>query len=592
LLLSAALLGTPVPGLAEAETQPKADTSPVAEAQVLRDVACKTPIPWYLQTDIGLLHVYCDGRLRTFDLLDAGKPVGEPLDLPGAEEQGSVIHLPGTGLLLVTRVANPSFLMNILTGETLWTAASLPIARGVLVFPHSGVVVLRSGMWSGHLTAVDLRSGRVLWREDVQGMAPPIRPVGDYLLAPDMVGAHLIDVKTGHAVWTVQLPVNLNGWMKTVLLLPGNRLLYHSRKHLEMFEVPPVQAGDSPEAAPVAGNLEARSLWAVRLKDVMTSLRLASPSRILLSSGTGTYEMVDADAGRHMWKKDLVAGQAINAPGLTPAPKGSYGVVYLGYALHVIDLETGRQTAAYDLPTQDTSSGKGHVEWLTDDELLVISTDGQALRFNVPEHRAVWARRMPEPINLELTARQRGLGTVVFVAAVAMVAATVALAAATPAMYAPVVAPAATAAEPLAAGVMLVGAAAVAGTAAGAAMPPVSGTPRRQISEDPAAGSPLARARRDEIVRRYGDLVGKERILLTGGNDTYSVVALHEDDGEFVTLASYEAPRVHLISPEVPFGVMVSLEENRRVLRILSMPAAGAAAVDPSLLVGPADEKR
>ena len=86
LLLSAALLGIPVPGLAEADPQPKVDASPVAEAQVLREVACKTPIPWYLQTDIGLLHVYCDGRLRTFDLLDAGKAVGEPLDLPGAEE--------------------------------------------------------------------------------------------------------------------------------------------------------------------------------------------------------------------------------------------------------------------------------------------------------------------------------------------------------------------------------------------------------------------------------------------------------------------------------------------------------------------------
>jgi hypothetical protein len=460
------------------------------------------------------------------------------------------------------------------------------------LFPQRGVLVLRSGTWSGHLAAVDLRTGQVLWRDDVPGLAPPMRPVGGYLLVPDMVGARLIDVTTGHTVWTAQLPVNLNGMMKTVLLLPGNRLLYHSRKRLELFELPPVPADDAREVAPVAGNPEARSLWRVQLKDAMQSLRVVSPSRILLSSGTGTYEMVDAAAGRHMWKKDLSPGLVSGAPGLMPAPSGRHGVVYLGYELHVVDLETGRQVEGYDLPTEEPSSGKGYIEWLNDDEVIVISIDGQALRFNVPEHRAVWARSLPAPINLELTARQRGLGAAAFVAVVAMMAATVALAAATPAVYAPVVVPVSTAAEPLAYGVMVVGAAAVVAAASSGAMPPGSGTPGRQDGDVPAAGSPLARARRDEIVRRYGDLVARERIVLTGGEDRYAVVALHKEDGEFVTLASYTAPRVHQIAPEVPFGVMVSLEENLRVLKILSMPGAGAAAVDPSLLAGAVNSTR
>jgi len=128
-------------------------------------------------------------------------------------------------------------------------------------------------------------------------------------------------------------------------------------------------------------------------------------------------------------------------------------------------------------------------------------------------------------------------------------------------------------------------------------VPPYSGTmPRekgksnRQGDEIEAAGSPLARARREEIVRRYVALVARDHIVLTGGQDKYAVVALHYDDGELVTLASYVAPRVHQISPEVPFGVMVSLEENRKILRVLSMPGAGAAAVDPSLLVTPTRE--
>jgi hypothetical protein len=230
---------------------------------------------------------------------------------------------------------------------------------------------------------------------------------------------------------------------------------------------------------------------------------------------------------------------------------------------------------------------------LNDDELLVISTDGQALRFNVTEHRAVWARSLPAPIDLELTARQRGLGAVAFVTVIAMMAATVALAAATPALYAPVAVPASTAAEPLVYGAVVVaGAAAVVAAAPGGAMPPGSGTPGRQDGDVPAAGSTLARARRDEIVRRYVDLVARERIVLTGGANTYAVVALRHDDGELITLASYTAPRVHQIAPEVPFGVMVSLEENRKILKILSMPGAGAAAVDPSLLAGAANDAR
>jgi len=152
-------------------------------------------------SDIGLLHVYGDGKLHTLDMFNDGKRFGEPIPLPGANAPRSVMHISGTRLLLVANAQSglkersrvdadqkSSYLIDLPSGEFLWEADAIPIPFESIFFEELGVVVMRTaglldlGMDFGdhgrHLTAVDIATGKLCWSREQQLMA--LTPFGRF----------------------------------------------------------------------------------------------------------------------------------------------------------------------------------------------------------------------------------------------------------------------------------------------------------------------------------------------------------------------------------------------------------------------------
>ncbi len=592
-----AVLSGPVPAAPVAG----APSTPLLEPIV--SLEARDAVHWTLKTDTGLLVVYADGGVHVLDLFDGGKRIGDPIPLPGAEKRRSAAHVSGTNLLLIasanggllkrdpaeaapaagTFAISPAqtvpteraYAINMATGRVLWDAESFELPVQTILFPKVGVLVIRSGREGDQLAAFEVTTGRRLWSSRLR--AEYVNTKGGML---EVLGedSGLIEPVSGQRHWGFSMP---SEELRRVLVFPTrDRMVLWDGNDFEGFAVPvpdtPGAESGSPEtAAP-------KSIWKFEAEDSMPYrcrymrtcwAQVISGDQVLIVS-KHHVEMLDSVTGKVVWTREK-NGVWIEFP---VSPSGKTGVELGSGEMAFVEVEKGEDTFRLDAPERLSGEKENQrARWLDENELLVVNYDyagrpRDMARYDVAGRKLLWNRALPEPAKYRLTAKQKG-GIVGAVFGALVLGAAMAAAPAPAFPTGPVMPPIIPypVSGPLAANLRQDGSMAdeVQDDAVGASAE--SGLPEGILAWD----------RRQERQRRIREAESSEVFIVSGEDDAYRVLAVDVASGNERPVSEYRHKKVHFMDVDVASRLVISTEDNKRMLRLLA-PSPSPRPESPS----------
>jgi hypothetical protein len=543
-------------------------SAPVLES--IASLETRDAIHWTLKTDTGLLVAYADGAVHVFDLLAGGKRIGEPIPLPGANRRWSAVHVSGTNLLMIaangaspqsdaaeTVPAKRTYLINLASSSVLWSTESFDPPLQTLLFPKADVLVVRSGRKGDRFAAFEVATGRRLWSSTLRAQYAERK---DGMLEVLGVDSRLIEPSSGQERWGFGLPSGEHG---RVLVFPTrDRMVLWKGNDFEGFEMPARDTRGLDSTSP--GTVAPKSLWKFEADDRMPArcvamqncwARVISGERVVIVSKRHV-ELLDAVTGRAVWKRRK-NGIWREFP---VSPSGRTGVEF-GWGDPVfIDVETGDDAFHLEAPKLIRGKKQNHAaRWLDESELLVVYYDNawrprDLARYDVGGRKLLWSHALPDPAAFRLTAKQKG-GIVggVFAAVALGVAFAAAPAAAFPNIVPPIL--------PFPASGRL-----------GMNLSESGSMPDEAIeaSESRLPRGILAFDRREERWRRIRETEAHEIFVVSGDDDFYRVSAVDLVSGNERPVLEYRRKKVHFMDFDVASGLIISTEENKRMLRLLA----------------------
>lgn len=576
-----------ISGAWAAPPRTEAPTAP-ATLETLRSLEFEDRISWYLQTDLGTLHVYANDRLHTLDLMRGGEPAGEPLLLPGASERGSVVEVPGTDLLLATSARagrlrgedwaagrgasregrdgpRASYGIEALTGKIVWENEELPAPREVFVFEDGKLAVLRSTEDGRDFVAVALESGELLWKRAFEVQFAQERD-GFLEIFGDETGR--IEPRTGKAL--VDLSIDSGRKHRFLPFPEADRLVVFKGNNFEGYAMSRDFGRDVASGVPVS---KPEPLWEFRTDTPMVEGCIAIGNcfvqpvagRRLLVGSVRRFEMLDVVTGRVLWEKKKKS----YSRDLPVSPSGRSGVEMSKEEIVVVDMETGADRVRFESPRPVEGSKTRHsLFWLGEDEILVVFHDEKwrpegLARVRVSSRSIAWNAALPAPPKFRLTSRQKGALAGKIFAGIAVAAVGVAM---TPsAAFSPFASSQQWMLGQLGTQIVATGGELVGGALS--SVPHARGQDRLKVAS-PARAATRLRARAERLVSGERN----EYFALTGEDDRYEVVAMDLDSGAVRTVGRYTREKVHSIRLDVATGLAVSVEDNEATVRVLGVP--------------------
>lgn len=571
------LLFAPVP-CAEGRTGKASSAAAAPPARVLSTLDLPAELAWFTMTDTGSLVAYAGDQLQIVDLL-ANEP-GPPrtLKVAGLDQRSAVVPIPATGLLLVPDApgtspggAGRSLAIDTIAGKILWTGPGLGKLLEIELLLDAGIAVLRTQEAGHGATALDLSSGKVLWsRDNVWLMWPEEKLLG--LFTGDVL---TLDPRSGKV--RRQVPLGLGKGTFFYSFAEDGIVLLREGRNFRGLAYPPF-AGPATGSEPASLTLE--QLWKFRAATPMVKscfksggcrLRRAGPDRLLVRSGH--YELLDIHTGKVLWdrKRGL-----LRTTDLALSPNGRLAAVATSKGLEVIDLNTGRVSQKIRYPEKLAGIKLSKQAHFLDDEIaMTVFPDKKGeprglTAFSCKEGKALWALELPRSARYNLTSKEQSrlFGRI----ALALVATAV------------------SASNPMTYG----------GSSYAMIFAPnvnVRQLPGR-LGAGSAAGEERSYLERNfpGAVERYSRLAPRllerrqaGRYYVTGPKGKYEILHIDYRDGTMSSVARYAASPVHALYTDPGFGIAISLESDKRRLRVLSLeaasepraPARGAATGGP-----------
>jgi len=525
-------------------------------------------VKFYFETDIAQIHAYDGVSLGTLDLFAPDAPPQPQVKLPGIEQQAHVAHLSTTPYILVAAAdarllvgdaaaqrEKSAYLVNTLTGELVWEREPLPPVNDVYVFPHDGVAVLRHGGRQDEFTAIDFRTGERLWHHEIDSRA--VWADGARL---EIVGGETctIEARSGRKLRSTALPIK----KKTIAVADPEtrRFVFAKKSSLVGYLLPAVDALNN---APVQ-RWEAEG---VTVSDPCVdmgfcTLELLAGGR-LYESNVAQGVLIDYETGKTVWthKRKRTA-----APGMPVSGGGSYGAYVLNKRVSVIDVATGQDVREIPIEEREGKALNAEIIWIDDTDGLVVYQDKQrrprsVVRFAATAPRPKWTTVLPEPADFKATGAEKGKLFARILASIALTAVS--------------------AANPVAVG---------GGYSYHFVFYP-SWRVKTNQRIDPASVAGLEGSVTEEErvalqrFKRRAELVGRpeesDLLFVAGGGEAFDIRALSLADGALKTIATHRGQHIHAVEPDAEYCVAVTLEDQKRVFRVLPLPGCGAGRLAP-----------
>ena len=560
-LVASAALALALAPLSAWGTAQDAGTTTPASLPVLHTLDLGGEMAWYYQSDVGLLLVFAEGRLHRVDLLSAGAPRLDPIPFPSLEDRGAVVPLARTGILLLpsapsgliprTDDTNPerensSYAIDTVAGTYLWEAAPLPAVNIAFSFPDMGLAVIRSMADAGSVLAVDVLTGQRRWTHDLRATMIWIdRPWVRLITGSDLL---TIDIATGEIVRRDEVAFEDRGyalWQDGVFLDWKNR-------NVKALTLPPPPPAEAAPAKPLWEFKAGGYMIDACIKQGHCSIDRVADNRLLVRSATH-YELVDVRTGKVVL--DARRGGFAAEPSLSPG--GAYVAVAGGDELRVLDGTSGEML--HEIPYPKGGEGlklSRFLRWLADDVAVVVfpDKDGDPRRmsaFSCSQGKLLWTLALPDGADYFLTSQQRAslIGRIALslVATAASVSSPMSIGGTS---YAVILVPSLDLSPALGPG-LAGGADASSGTAA----PLLVGAQKRfEACRKRSADEGLGRTH-----------------YVIGPKGKYDVLEIDRTTGATRVIGRHEATKVHGIALFPAFDVGLSLEDERRVVRILDL---------------------
>ncbi len=532
-------------------------------ARVLLTLDLPAELAWFTMTDTGSLVAYAGNTLQIVDLLASpGSPT--VLEIAGLDQRASVVPIPATGLLLVPDApgtdpgsARRSLAIDTLAGKVLWTGPSLGTLRQLEFFADQGLAVLQTWKDGWTAVAVDLASVRVLWQKE---KARLIWSTGGSLgLFTDAVLT--VDPRSGKVLGRAPLELGKKEHLYSFLVGDGVLLVRKGRKFRGLGY--PVDMGPATPGQPAAFSL--KELWRFRaaapmlegcFKNGFCRLIRPGPGRLLVRSGH--YELLDVRTGKVLW--DRKRGM-LRTTDIAYSPEGRLAAVAAPKGLEVIDLVKGR--VIHEIPYPENLSGlkmSKQAHFIDDEIAMTVFPDKKGeprglTAFSCERGKALWAVELPRAARYNLTSKEQSrlFGRIAF----------------------SLIATAVSASNAMSYG----------GSSYALVFVPdidVRQLPGRVDARSRAGdGSSLLERAFPRALERYARLAPRllqrrqsARYYVTGPKGEYEILRIDLRTGDLSTAARYAASPVHAIYTDSGFERAISLENDKRRLKLLSVEAA------------------
>lgn len=562
-------------------------TSAHAAAEVVTTIQLKDALSWQFETDIGTMHFIGGGELWSVDLLRKGELIGKAIPLSGADDNRSVRHIPRTNILLVTQGqigasnqstvadknadssadATSSYAIDIFSGEILWEAASLPIPDELHYFAESKTAVLRTipggttsgkraGKSASNFTAIDLQTGAVLWTRD--DIAQAVWKNGPFL---EIAGTKIVSINaaSGTESRVIDIPPNPKSYL---MVFPDvERILRWKSKSFSLFEIPTLRA-DQLTDQELPTTMQAREVWNIETDKKLGEMtnqpglvwgpKYASDELLLIKSKL-TAEVVKFDSGDSIWTGKTTASE------LEISPNGTYAAYSKGKKFYVVNMQTGSELVEFKLPNVKwTEAAFPRVIWQGDYEFIVVLSDSKQRprtisRFDLSNRSLLWSVTLPEAAKYRMTGGEKGklFGRIFLSVALTAVSLN----------------------NPVASGGYQTYYVFVPNLHVKSLPDSDAGLEALEDSLQGAVDSGEARALRRYIERSrlISEILGKKGLFVTGKGDQYQIVSFDMDTGDRDVVATYAAPKVHGIEPDIVYGLAIAQEENRLKVNVIAL---------------------
>jgi len=547
-LLFAAITGAP-PRAMDAEKDVAAAPPP---AEVLATLDFTGELQWYYRNDLGIVLAYAGDRLYRLDLLADDLEPPAPLVFPGLAKANSVVPVARTGLLLIPDAlvegeSSGSCAIDTLTGEIIWKAPALPGVDMLFSFPDAGLAVLRSPDDGGRLIAIDLLTGERVWEMAKWGRliwtdALYLRVVVENTLLT-------LDVHTGDTVRDDDLALpkskRLHAYSEEgVFLLWDN-------KNFTGYSIPPT---------PPAAASPPRELWQFKAGSLMVDacikvgncrINRVGDDQLYVRSATRN-EIIRLTTGKPI--ADVKKG-FWEAP-VSVSPGGKYIAYAAGERMEILDGDSGDVVHEIKYP----KGGEGmktlrYMSWPTDDLVMTVFPDKKGnprkmTGFSCSAGSLAWTTVLPEVADYLLTSEQKAKLVGRIMTSLIMTA----VSAANPVSaggdyYFAVFVPDVNVSESIAAGV----------------------TPSRggEAGGEPPFAAALQRYA--ECERRIAATSETTRYSIAGPRRRYDILRIDLVSGKVDPVRRYAEDKVHAIAPFAAFERAVTLENDHRRMRLLTL---------------------
>jgi len=566
-------------------------TSAHAAAEVVTTIQLKDALSGQFETDIGTMHFIGGGELWSVDLLRKGELIGKAIPLSGADDARSVRHIPRTNILLVTEGqigaytgasnqstvadknadsspdATSSYAIDIFSGEILWEAGSLPLPDELHYFAESKTVVLRTipggttsgkkaGKSASNFTAIDLQTGTVLWTRDV--IAQAVWKNGPFL---EIAGTRIVSINAASGVESrvVDIPPHPKSYL---MVFPDmERILRWKSKSFSLYEVPTLRAEQLTDQE-LPTTLQAREVWKIETKKKLGEIsnqpglvwgpKYASDELLLIKSGVSA-EVVNFESGDSFWTDKTTASE------LEISPTGAYGAYSRGKKFSVVNMQTGSELVEFKLPdVKWTEAAYPRIIWQGDFEFIVVLSDSKQRprtisRFDLSNRSLLWSVILPEAAKYRMTGSEKGklFGRIFMSVALTAVSLN----------------------NPVGTGGYQTYYIFVPNLHVKSLPDSDAGLEALEDSLQGAVDSGEARALRRYIERSrlISEILGKKGLFVSGKDDQYQIVSFDMHTGDRDVVATYAAPKVHGIEPDIVYGLAIVQEQDRLTVKVIAL---------------------
>ncbi len=514
-------------------------------------------LKWYARSEAGFLHIYSGNTIRSIDLRSR-RIVGSPTEI---DDGVGATSLPGTDQIVVwsnrgdgqseNKVKEHGgswrmVLYDFQAGKIVWTLNGVGEPAGlVAAYAASRLVLLQA---NGHLLGISLTDGTVKWSSEEEYFAITMM---DGVLLGKSRNMFAIDPARGTISATFQLPTKLKHVERSqVEVLPDFRhVMYRFGYQVALMEGAALNAPAQQAAEPT------RIVW--KAENVL-SMQEAGKSSTLIAT-ENTYQLRNRVSGQIAWERprqDDWFSMIVMSPGastgidLRPDDK----------VIQVVDMRSGKTARQFSSRLVGSGAFACNHEWRNNTIVSVEYCEENIERpvvakgsYDVGAGKVLWETDLPENAKYDLTAGERGKAIGRAVGSAVSMAGGFAmqmngLATGNRTLYV------------------------VGGGLYGGGRGSIGYT-MDGLGFD-AADRSFVRGQYPSIAKRLSEREatydGRRNYALTGKNGSYRLVALDLSSGALSDVAPYVAEKVHGIVMDTPYDVMVTFENNKKTLRILS----------------------